>query len=48
MNLAPSDKTIRAEYKSLVELLNVKHKEWFQKMNGFLKSDKMREIEKQD
>jgi hypothetical protein len=28
--------------------MNKKHKEWFQKMNGFMNTSKMREIEQQD
>lgn len=28
--------------------MDVKHKEWYQKMNGFLHSEKMVEIEKRD
>jgi tetratricopeptide (TPR) repeat protein len=35
-------------YKSLLGLMDVKHKEWYQKMNGFLHSEKMVEIEKRD
>jgi ppGpp synthetase/RelA/SpoT-type nucleotidyltranferase len=31
-----------------MELMNVKHKEWYQKMNGFLQSDKMRVIEERE
>ncbi len=31
-----------------MDLMNVKHKEWYQKMNGFLQSDKMKEIEKRE
>jgi hypothetical protein len=31
-----------------MEQMDRKHKEWFQKMNGFYKSDKLREIEQQD
>ena len=31
-----------------MDLMNVKHKEWYQKMNGFLKSDKMKEIDEKD
>lgn len=46
--LAPGDLTIRAEYKQLMDLMNVKHKEWYQKMNGFLHSDKMRVIDQRD
>lgn len=48
LNLAPNDKAIRAEYKTLMDQMDRKHKEWFQKMNGFYKSDKLREIEKKD
>ena len=48
LKLAPSDPAIRAEYKVLMEQMDRKHKEWFQKMNGFYKSDKLREIEQQD
>ena len=48
IKLAPNDLIIRAEYKSLMELMNQKHKEWYQKMNGFLHSDKMQEIEQRD
>ena len=39
---------LREEYKILMELMNKKHKEWFQKMNGFMNTSKMREIEEQD
>ena len=28
--------------------MNVKHKEWYQKMNGFLHSDRMKEIEQRE
>ena len=31
-----------------MDQMDRKHKEWFQKMNGFYKSDKLREIEKKD
>jgi hypothetical protein len=31
-----------------MELMNVKHKEWYQRMNGFLHSEKMKEIEGKD
>jgi hypothetical protein len=40
--------SIRNEYKALMEIMNQKHKEWYQKMNGFLKSDKMKEIDEKD
>ena len=48
INLSPNDQIIRSEYKSLMDLMNVKHKEWYQRMNGFLQSDKMREIEQRE
>ena len=48
LKLAPADQAIRNEYKALMELMNVKHKEWYQRMNGFLHSDKMKEIEGKD
>jgi len=31
-----------------MDLMNVKHKEWYQKMSGFLQSDKMKDIEERD
>jgi hypothetical protein len=48
IELSPNDLTLRAEYKKLMDLMNKKHKEWFQKMNGFMNTSKMREIEQQD
>jgi len=48
VELAPSDKTIRDEYRALMELMNQKHKEWYQKMNGFLQSDRLKKIEERD
>ena len=48
IKLAPGDKAIRNEYKLLMDLMNVKHKEWYQKMSGFLQSDKMKDIEERD
>jgi tetratricopeptide (TPR) repeat protein len=48
LKLAPNDPAIRAEYSALMDLMNAKHKQWFKKMNGFLHSDKMKEIEKSD
>ena len=48
IKLAPNDPALRAEYKVLLDLMNKKHKEWFQKMNGFMNTSKMREIEEQD
>jgi len=29
VELAPSDKIIRDEYRALMELMNQKHKEWY-------------------
>lgn len=40
INIAPNDLSLRNEYKSLMDLINVKHKDWFTKMNGFLHSEK--------
>ena len=48
INLSPSDQNLRKEYKILTDLMNVKHKEWYQKMNGFLHSEKMKLIEEKD
>ena len=48
IKLAPNDPALRAEYKVLLDLMNKKHKEWFQKMNGFMNTSKRREIEEQD
>lgn len=48
IELSPNDLTLRGEYKKLMDLMNKKHKEWFQKMNGFMNTSKMREIEEQD
>ena len=48
IKLSPNDPKLREEYKILMELMNKKHKEWFQKMNGFMNTSKMREIEEQD
>ena len=31
-----------------MDLKDVKHKEWYAKMNGFLNSDKLKEIEQKD
>lgn len=31
-----------------MELMNQKHREWYQRMNGFLQSDKMKEIEEKE
>lgn len=48
IKLAPNDLIIRNEYKSLMEIMNQKHKEWYQKMNGFLHSDKLKEIDEKE
>lgn len=48
IKLAPNDQNLRKEYKELMDIMNAKHKEWYGKMNGFLHSDKMQEIEQKD
>ncbi len=46
--MSPGDVSLRDEYKKLMDLKDKKHKEWFSKMNGFLHSDKMKEIEENE
>jgi len=48
IKLSPSDPILRKEYDSITEIQSAKRREWFSKMNGFLHSDKMREVEKKD
>lgn len=48
VKLDPSNTAIRAEYKALIELKTKKEKEWYNKMSGFLDSDKLKKIEKKD
>ena len=48
LRLAPSDPAIRKEYQILTDLMNLKHKEWYQRMNGFLQSDKLKKLEEHD
>ena len=46
--MSPADKNLRDEYKKLSDLKMTKEKEWYSKMNGFYKSQKMAEIEQRD
>ena len=48
IKLAPGDKFIRDEYKALLDMMDVKHKEWMKEMGGFLNSAKMKKIEDRD
>ena len=48
VKLDPTNTAIRAEYKALIELKTKKEKEWYNKMSGFLDSDKLKKIEKKD
>lgn len=48
VRLEPNNELIRKEFKELSALKNQKEKEWYSKMNGFLFSDKMKKIEKDD
>lgn len=41
IKLDPNDRGLRTEYKSLVDLKNKKEKEWYSKMSGFYKNDKL-------
>jgi hypothetical protein len=46
--LAPSDVNLRNEYKHLTDLKASKEQQWYSKMSGFLHSDKMARIDRQD
>ena len=48
IKLEPNNTSIRECYQELVDLKNKKEKEWFQKMSGFLDSDKLKRIEQRD
>ena len=43
-----NDKGLRAEYAKLLELKNQKEKERFQKVSGFLNTNQMKDLEKED
>lgn len=45
IKMNPGDAGMRDEYKKLKELKDAKHREWYSKMNGFLHSEKMKQIE---
>ena len=40
IKLEPDNKSMRAEYDALVVLMSTKQREWYDKMQGFYKSDK--------
>ncbi|CDW86323.1 peptidyl-prolyl cis-trans isomerase fkbp6-like [Stylonychia lemnae] len=48
IKLAPSDKSLRDEYKQITDQMMTKEKEWYSKMNGFYSSKKMSDIEQKD
>ena len=48
IKLDPNDKNLRTEYKQLSDLKQTKEQEWYSKMSGFLKSEKMAKIEQKD
>lgn len=48
IKLAPNDLTMREEFRKLKDLKEAKHKEWYSKMSGFLKSEKMQQIEENE
>jgi len=48
IQLDPSSMQLREEYKILMDLKNVKEKEWYSKMNGFFNSTKMTQLQKNE
>jgi Flp pilus assembly protein TadD len=47
IKLDPGNKTLREEHKTICDIQKAKHRERFERMNGFYQSEKMREVEKQ-
>ena len=45
IKLDPNNVTVRNEYGELVKMKTSKEREWFDKMNGFYGSDKLKDIE---
>eukprot|EP00355_Strombidium_rassoulzadegani_P006360 CAMPEP_0168616674 /NCGR_PEP_ID=MMETSP0449_2-20121227/5146_1 /TAXON_ID=1082188 /ORGANISM="Strombidium rassoulzadegani, Strain ras09" /LENGTH=283 /DNA_ID=CAMNT_0008657461 /DNA_START=33 /DNA_END=882 /DNA_ORIENTATION=- len=48
IKLEPNNKTMRQQYKELLDLMGKKEREWYSKMSGFYDSDKLKKIEQKD
>ena len=48
VKLDPNNVPIRNEYSELCKMKTSKEREWFDKMNGFYGSDKLKQIENED
>lgn len=45
---APNDIAMRDEYKALLDLKNVKEKQWYKQMDGFYSKQKISKIEDEE